>query len=475
MDQDSFRQLLSSGPSHSQTRTSQPQPRESLFTQKNYSKASTLRKSAPANSSETSNFKPRKVKKLEGKYRDRAAERRGGEGNDYAQVEAVLEEFEKRTADQDEHAVSNFPTPLLDVYMRLLMLLVYYMKVDEQRQYLGGDSDHSILVKGLDMALLQQNKAKAKAALATDEDESLEQAFKQSSSSQPKKRTREDILRELKEKRTQGTTASTMESADETVLNKGKGKFKPIGFKPIGGDGEQKEKKKKIATKDDGERKKKKRRLEVAADNATRVATVVQSTSSTSVPPKAPLKLHEPEEPEPLEEFDIFAGVGEYEGVGVGDDDEEEESGGEENEKKAGKNDELFSSSLRPGQWFATDEQMDSGPPPTPKTTSDVVDEPPQPGPSNSKSSLIPDEERELASDEEQPIRLVPLSSSTLPSIKELLAIDEAAEAADKKHKRKNKKKGGEGAGGKKLDAEAKANRDYQRLKSYTEKRSGNE
>ncbi|KAJ3841431.1 hypothetical protein F5878DRAFT_12138 [Lentinula raphanica] len=451
MDQDSFRQLLSSGPSHSQTRTSQPQPRESLFTQKNYSKASTLRKSAPANSSETSNFKPRKVKKLEGKYRDRAAERRGGEGNDYAQVEAVLEEFEKRTADQDEHAV------------------------DEQRQYLGGDSDHSILVKGLDMALLQQNKAKAKAALATDEDEFLEQAFKQSSSSQPKKRTREDILRELKEKRTQGTTASTMESADETVLNKGKGKFKPIGFKPIGGDGEQKEKKKKIATKDDGERKKKKRRLEVAADNATRVATVVQSTSSTSVPPKAPLKLHEPEEPEPLEEFDIFAGVGEYEGVGVGDDDEEEESGGEENEKKAGKNDELFSSSLRPGQWFATDEQMDSGPPPTPKTTSDVVDEPPQPGPSNSKSSLIPDEERELASDEEQPIRLVPLSSSTLPSIKELLAIDEAAEAADKKHKRKNKKKGGEGAGGKKLDAEAKANRDYQRLKSYTEKRSGNE
>ncbi|KAJ3771186.1 hypothetical protein FB446DRAFT_789849 [Lentinula raphanica] len=474
MDQDSFRQLLSSGPSHSQTRTSQPQPRESLFTQKNYSKASTLRKSAPANSSETSNFKPRKVKKLEGKYRDRAAERRGGEGNDYAQVEAVLEEFEKRTADQDEHAVSNFPTPLLDVYMRLLMLLVYYMKVDEQRQYLGGDSDHSILVKGLDMALLQQNKAKAKAALATDEDESLEQAFKQSSSSQPKKRTREDILRELKEKRTQGTTASTMESADETAQNKNKGKFKPIGFKPIGGDGEQKEKKKKIATKGDGERKKKKRRVEVAADDATTVAMVVQSTSSTSVPPNAPLQLHEPEEPEPTEEFDIFAGVGEYEGVGVGDDDDDE-SGGEENEKKTGKNDELFSSSLRPGQWFATDEQMDSGPPPSPKTTSDVVDEPPQPGPSNSKSSLIPDEERELASDEEQPIRLVPLSSSTLPSIKELLAIDEAAEAAEKKHKRKNKKKGGEGAGAKKLDAEAKANRDYQRLKSYTEKRSGNE
>ena len=36
-------------------------------------------------SSETA-FKPRKLKKADSKYRDRAAERRVGEGNDYAHV-----------------------------------------------------------------------------------------------------------------------------------------------------------------------------------------------------------------------------------------------------------------------------------------------------------------------------------------------------------------------------------------------------
>jgi hypothetical protein len=81
-------------------------------------------------------FKPRKInKQTESKYRDRAAERRVGEGNDYAQVwlselqvcrtshhvssyevEAVLEDFERRTAqNEDKIAVSvQFPrtTPL---------------------------------------------------------------------------------------------------------------------------------------------------------------------------------------------------------------------------------------------------------------------------------------------------------------------------------------------------------------------------
>ncbi|KAJ3784833.1 RED-like protein N-terminal region-domain-containing protein [Lentinula aff. detonsa] len=423
MDQDSFRQLISSG--SSQTRS---QPRESLFTKKNSSKTST--KSATINSSEPA-FKPRKVKKLGGKYRDRAAERRVGEGNDYAQVEAVLEEFEKRTADQDEHTV------------------------DEQRRYLGGDSEHSILVKGLDMALLQQNKAKA--AMATDEDESLEQAYTQSSETtvpNPKKRSREDILRELKEKRTQGGESTT---AKETAGNQNK--FKPIGFKPIGGSGEQKEKKKKA--KGDAERKKKKRKIEASAKDIPKEAMAVGPTPSTSVAHNPPVKLSEPEETEPPEEVDIFADVGEYEGVGDNDDDDSE---GGKDEENGGKEEDI-PSSLHPGRWFATDEQMGGS------TTTGVVDDSPLVPTSGPSNSHPPIEEGE-ASDEEQPMRLVPLSSSAVPSIKELLAIDEAAEAADKKHKRKNKKKGGDGTGSKKLDAEAKANRDYQRLKSYTDKRA---
>lgn len=51
-------------------------------------------------------FKPRKVKKASESYRDRAEERRLGKDGDYAQVEAILEEFEKRNADnEDKEAV----------------------------------------------------------------------------------------------------------------------------------------------------------------------------------------------------------------------------------------------------------------------------------------------------------------------------------------------------------------------------------
>jgi len=49
-------------------------------------------------------FKPRKVKKATELYRDRAEERRNGKEGDYAQVEAILEEFEKRNADNDDRA-----------------------------------------------------------------------------------------------------------------------------------------------------------------------------------------------------------------------------------------------------------------------------------------------------------------------------------------------------------------------------------
>jgi hypothetical protein len=49
-------------------------------------------------------FKPRKVKKASESYRDRAEERRLGKEGDYAQVEAILEEFEKRNADNEDKA-----------------------------------------------------------------------------------------------------------------------------------------------------------------------------------------------------------------------------------------------------------------------------------------------------------------------------------------------------------------------------------
>ena len=55
-----------------------------------------------------------------------------------------------------------------------------------------------MLVKGLDFALLEQNRAKLAAETSATDDASLEQAFLESSA-QAKKRTREDILRESRE------------------------------------------------------------------------------------------------------------------------------------------------------------------------------------------------------------------------------------------------------------------------------------
>ena len=62
-------------------------------------------------------------------------------------------------------------------------------------------------------------------------------------------------------------------------------------------------------------------------------------------------------------------------------------------------------------------------------------------------------------------MRLQPLSSSALPSIRDFLAMDEAAE---KQRKRKEKKKSGDGSGAGSKSVEDKVNRDYQRLVLFT-------
>ncbi len=58
-------------------------------------------------------FKPRKVKKASESYRDRAEERRLGKEGDYAQVEAILEEFEKRNAETEDRAAVRAHIPSL--------------------------------------------------------------------------------------------------------------------------------------------------------------------------------------------------------------------------------------------------------------------------------------------------------------------------------------------------------------------------
>lgn len=314
-----------------------------------------------------------------------------------------------------------------------------FTQLEEQRKYLGGDSEHTVLVKGLDFALLEQNKAKAVFDNQPNDDD-LEATFQESHtilSSLPepskmnKKRTREELIRELKESRAKGEIT-------EQPLNQGK--FKSIGFKPIVEE-KPKKKKKKVSTKEDGQRVKKKRKVEGTATPA------VDSTISDqhNPPPSAP----EPD-PEP-EIFDIFEGAGDYEGLDVSDEDEVDET------KQPGLEAGEVASSIVPvpsGGWF-NDPSNTAAKPPSPR---------PAAIPKRDPTRMLEDGE-ESGEEEDQPMRLVPLTSSAIPSAKELLAMDKAAEANDKRRKRKQMTKDKKEGGGDKtqLTAEAKVDRDYQR------------
>jgi IK cytokine len=348
-------------------------------------------------------------------------------------------------------------------------------------------------VKGLDFALLEQNKARS--LNSADDDESLEKAFlatsKGAPSTVPKKRTREGIIRELKEKRgskpTEDSSMSKTAEQESRLLEevKQKGKFKPIGFKPIG-DGDIKKKKKKVETeRKDGERKKKKRKVEDASKDVNGTA-VDASGKGSMLPPPVPSKALETlppavSEPDSLDEdFNIFADVGEYEGIGLESDDDD-------NPKKSSDVDTPQEAEV-PNihrQWIGTNDPEST---PSVNPPESLQKDPTEPSTSH---SLPPEGEEE----EEQPTRLVPLASSALPSIKEFLAMEKAAGSYGKRKKGKDKKKSGgmneDGAGekSKKLNAEAKAERDYKRsvtfslfsaltsdtqsrLKSYTDKKA---
>ena len=331
--------------------------------------------------------------------------------------------------------------------------------MEVQRRYLGGDSEHSILVKGLDHSLLEQNKARA--ALSTEDDDALEEAFLEATShtpiNVPKKRTREELIRDLKEQRAKDAEQGPKTVDEEARLleeAKQKGKFKPIGFKPIGSISEGKKKKEKRSA-DDVERKKKKRKVDIES-SADKVGG---KDSSLMPPPPIPTKVQvKPKIPEPEEpiddDFNIFADAGEYEGIDIDDDDENDVPQVTRETKEKDES----SSSTAPQRWIPSDEtEPPSTKPSIPPLSKVTTHSPP------SLQKVVSDDEAE----DDRPMRLVPLSSSALPSIKDFLAMDQEAGSYDKKKKRKNKKKAGtddDNEGQKQKSVEAKVDRDYKRL-----------
>lgn len=288
---------------------------------------------------------------------------------------------------------------------------------------------------------MEQNKAKAAVTSGVEDDEALEQAFLGvdggistdaiEEAPQPKKKSRQDLIRELKEKRGEGEPREN-KTADAGIEEAKKiGKFKPIGFKPIGGDSDGKKRKN---GREGGERKKKKRKVEEVKDNPVETTGLTQP-SEPPAPAALPEKGKQPTlEPEPLDpEFDIFAGVGEYTGEIEDDEDEDKHPVAEGTQEATPEVD-------QPGRgWF--DEPKSPTPPPK-EPTPPPAEEPPE----------TKDEEME----EPVPMRLAPLATSM--SVKDILAIDDAVSKEEKRKARKEKKK-------KKaeLNAEGKVNREYQR------------
>jgi IK cytokine len=308
--------------------------------------------------------------------------------------------------------------------------------VDEQRRYLGGDSDHSILVKGLDFALLEQNRVRLASTSSKQDDEALEEVFAQKASTlsaaTSTKRSRADIIKELKEKRANG--GGSEESKEEAVAEKASNssKFRPIGFKPIGTSTEEKVKKKK--KKDGSEPKKKKRKVEPSTVNGKEEAGL--KGVGTSPPPA----LTKPIETETAEDdFDIFADAGEYKGVEVGSDDDDDDDDDKESEtghkrpSHPGPSVASTTDASAPsrGGWFDND-AAESEPEPEPEV-------PPPKAPAE-QSTPIP--EAGIEAEEERLAQLAPLTSSAIPSIRDFLAMDEAVEKEEKRKARKEKRKG---------------------------------
>ncbi|KDN41863.1 hypothetical protein K437DRAFT_295483 [Tilletiaria anomala UBC 951] len=225
MDQSAFRQLLSAK-SSSGSAASSSTPGNSSGSSSSHMRAfgvAPKRPTASATGRGGANvFQPRKVEKqrqdsrpnhqqgskkkkassLGEGYVDRAEARRRGDKDEFADAEKLLEGYKSRNEGRDAS------------------------ELEEEMRHLGGDEKHSVLVKGLDFALLQANKEKLRGEGRVDayghnaiEDDDLEAAFAQGVAG-----ARTEPEAHLTD---QGPLSA---ASDEFARAKMEGKFKPIGL-----------------------------------------------------------------------------------------------------------------------------------------------------------------------------------------------------------------------------------------------------
>ncbi|XP_041358287.1 protein Red-like [Gigantopelta aegis] len=103
-------------------------------------------------------------KELRDKYRDRAQERREGHNKDYEETEIISTTADYRAVAPDAKAGENYAERRKQVI--------------QESKYLGGDMEHTHLVKGLDYALLEKVRAEISSKEIEDED-AMEKAVTQ--------------------------------------------------------------------------------------------------------------------------------------------------------------------------------------------------------------------------------------------------------------------------------------------------------
>ncbi|GAA5829914.1 hypothetical protein JCM3766R1_006700 [Sporobolomyces carnicolor] len=510
MDQDHFRSLLASSSSSSKSQGPTPNPRAKV---ESFGKPRP--KPSTASSGKPTDFKPRppshKKPSAKGPYRDRAAERRAGKESDFANAEKLLEEFEARQqSERERHDERDRGT----------------MDLDEQRKYLGGDAEHSILVKGLDLALLERRKLEL---ARQDESESLdvEQLLDRQldaaaepdtvTPSRPldkgksKAKSRDDLLRELKASRAgvppASTTLALEPAATTTATGLGRG-WKKLGQAESRGSEDVKPAAKKL----------RKKRKVVAVDDP-----VVASAPDPSGSNPSSLAIQDPVETTDAREGsraadaaeggqgfgsddDIFGDAGSYKGFDTdSDDDAAKKPGrdvkGKEPEQRqpqpqpsrdaTGALDERTGAGAK-RKYFDDDDDdeerdgsaITTAPSAVTKLASQV-----RAAASTAASGTSRDGIEQEGSDDDEPevttvTKLQPLSGARGPSVRELLEMDKAAEEEEKRKAKKlkwqQKKSGVEGDDdddeggsrrGKELNVADKANRDYLQMEAYLAKK----
>ncbi|KAF9512894.1 hypothetical protein BS47DRAFT_1022328 [Hydnum rufescens UP504] len=217
--------------------------------------------------------------------------------------------------------------------------------------------------------------------------------------------------------------------------------------------------------------------VQTSNPTASRRAESPPPTSTVTIVtvPPVPPTLPSATIPQDDSDTDIFAGAGDYEGLDL---DDEDEGAGDPPVGGTLSGEDVRLGLVRP-RWFGED-----GDEALPNVNSIPAiamprSKSPSPGPSRPQAAKQADdaEDRDSSS---QTVRLQPLATSALPSIKDLLEIDKAAEVHEKKKARREKNKAKSGGGNgepvepkkAKLGSEAKLNRDYQQYTSYVEKKA---